>query len=89
MKKSYFLAFLFLIVCSFTACKNDPTEDDGKNPVVPYLNIAVDTVYFSSSAAEGRIVDVDAIDNSWIADCQADWCKINTSKNSLGIKEIE
>lgn len=93
MKKLYLLTMLAVIFASiFTSCEKDTTDADTPKPPTAYLEIETDTVFFSSEAAENRIVAVSAIDNSWIASCEqedATWCKVNTAKNSLGEKEIK
>ncbi len=97
MKHSTYLknaaSCLIAVVCMFAACSKDPEVDTGKKDIVEeYLTVAEDTVYFSSAAASDRIVAVEAIDNSWSAEIEtetAEWCKVNTAKNSLGVKELK
>ena len=92
MKKLYFTMLAVIFASIFTSCEKDTTDTDTPKPPTAYVEIETDTVFFSSEAAENRIVAVSAIDNSWIASCEqedATWCKVNTAKNSLGEKEIK
>ncbi len=92
MKKIYLLTAMLFSAAALllSSCEKDPVDNTGPEPVSAYLEIAADTVYFSNNAADNRIVEVSASDNSWMAECSVDdWCKINTSKNSLGEKEIK
>ncbi|UKI38775.1 MAG: hypothetical protein L6V35_05190 [Alistipes putredinis] len=89
---TYLLTVLSAFVAfAFVSCEKDTTDNDKPDPIESFLSVEADTVFFTGDAAENRIVAVKAIDNSWVAACQDDasWCKVNTSKNSLGEKEIK
>ncbi len=85
MKKLTRLFFIPLLALAITACKEDPEVTPGPSN---YLELESDTVFFAATAAEGRVVQVTAPDNSWTASCDVDWIEATPRREENGIKVL-